>query len=275
MKEFHIINVGASIVTNYQRSLPESDEIKHAKLSDNKFWKSILDDHRKLNEIYDFVKKEPKKNSAELNSFLRKIEGFKNLIEVYFTGTKTPVNEICVTTIERYLKDLGFTVYTTKEFPGYFLETYIGEDRVSSFIKGISEMVDHLIKIARKKKEEGYKVFFNPTGGFKAHVIAMALAGFMTYCEVYYLHEEFSDLITFPPLFYIPEKREKELLEILSDEKPRSGKDCDDLINKYPEEFDRLLNYGLIFAEKDDTGKIFRIKIFERGKLFLRELNKI
>lgn len=35
MKEFHIINVWASIIVNYQRSLPDSDIIKNAKLSDN------------------------------------------------------------------------------------------------------------------------------------------------------------------------------------------------------------------------------------------------
>jgi len=79
MKEFHIINVGVSIITNYQRV---NEELKDKKLSDNEFWRDFLKNPKKLDEIYNFVCKDPKKNSAELNSFLRKIENSKNKIEV-------------------------------------------------------------------------------------------------------------------------------------------------------------------------------------------------
>lgn len=272
MKEFHIINVGASIITNYQKS---DKKLKDKRLSDNEFWYKILEDKSQLDKIYEFVKKDPKKNSAELNAFLRKIELFKNKeIEVYFTGTKTPVNEICVRILERFVKEYGFTIYTSKEFPGYFMKTYAGEDKVKSFTKGISNMLDHLIKLAKKKIQDGYKVLFNPTGGFKAHVIACALAGFMTQSEVYYLNEEFNDLIVFPPLFYLPKGKEKELLEILFDKEPPSGKECEDIIKDYSDEVDRLITYGLIEAEIDDINKIFRIKISNKGKLILKELKK-
>lgn len=157
MKEFHIINVGTTIVTNFQKSNFSSQEAKGAKLSDNKFWKNFFGDSRQMNELY--LKLELKKISAELNAFLSMIENSKGKqIEAYFIGTKTPVNEICVRTLERFMKDNGFVVYTSKELPGYFLETYIGEDRVESFTQGISEMLDHLIRLASKKKEEGYEV---------------------------------------------------------------------------------------------------------------------
>jgi len=99
-------------------------------------------------------------------------------LKFYFTGTKTPANEICVKTLERFMKQRDFKVYITKEFPGYFVQTIKSEDRSKSFVKGISDMLDHLISLAEKKKREGYKVYFNPTGGFKAHVIASALSGF-------------------------------------------------------------------------------------------------
>lgn len=271
MKEFHIINVGVSIITNYQKV---QEELKDKKLSDNEFWRDFLKNPKKLDEIYNFVCKDPKKNSAELNSFLRKIENSNNRIEVYFTGTKTPVNEICVRTLERFMSDKGYIVYVSKEFPGYFMETYVGEDRVKSFTNGISDMLDHLIRLAKKKKEEGYKVFFNPTGGFKAHVIACALAGFMTYSEVYYLNEEFQDVITFPPLFYIPKGREIELLKILADKRPRSGKECEEIFKEYEKEIERLILYNLIEDEKDDTGRIFRIKITNKGELIVREFQE-
>lgn len=270
MKEFHIINVGVSIITNFQKSSSTPTEIKNAKLSDNDFWKSCLDDPKFMNQLFEFVKLDPKRNSAELNSFLRKIENSQNVIEVYFTGTKTPVNEICVRTLERFMKYRGITIYTTKEFPGYFLETFHGEDRKEAFVKGISDMLDHLIRLATKKKEDGYSVYFNPTGGFKAHVIACALAGFMTNCEVYYLNEEFDEVITFLPLFYLPKGREIELLEKLKDREPRSGGDYERLEKEFPDEMERLEYYGLIEREKDEFGKFFRVRITNKGLLYLK-----
>jgi putative CRISPR-associated protein (TIGR02619 family) len=274
VKEFHIINVGASIITNYQK---QKSILKEVKLSDNEFWIRILDNSEFMNDIYQFVNKDPKINSAELNAFFRKIENSKASIEVYFSGTKTPVNEICVRTLERYMKESGFSIYTPKEFHGYFLETYNGEDREKEFVKGISDMLDHLIRLAQRKKEEGYKVFFNPTGGFKAHVIACSLAGFMTQCEVYYLNEEFQDLITFPPLFYIPKGKELELLNILSDNKPRASSDSDfkRLIDNFNDEIQRLEFYGLIECEYDEFGKPYRIKIKKVGEFILSEIIKL
>jgi putative CRISPR-associated protein (TIGR02619 family) len=269
MNEFHIINVGASIITNYQKT---RDDLKNRKLADNQFWGEILATPRELKEIYEFVKNNPYQNSAELNSFLRKIKNTKNRIEVYFTGTKTPVNEICVRALERFMRDNSFTVYTTKEFPGYFMETYEGEDRVKSFSAGIVDMLNHLIRLAKAKRQAGYRVFFNPTGGFKAHVIACALAGFMTGAEVYYLNEEFNDVVTLPPLFYIPRGQERELLNLLADGQPRSGKECETIFNTYGDSVERLITYNLIDAETDDTGAIFRIKITSRGRLINQEL---
>jgi len=227
MKEFHIINVGTTIITNYKKSPFSPEEIKNAKISDNELWVSFLDEPRRMYELYDFVKNEPKKNSAELNSFLRMIENSKSQrVEVYFTGTKTPVNEICVRILERFMKENGFTVYITREFPGYFLRIYEDEDRAKSFVEGISDMLDHLIILVLKKRAEGYRVYFNPTGGFKAHVITSALVGFMSFCEVYYIHEEFDDVIVFPPLFYLPKNKELKLLELL-----KNGRSKDEVGN--------------------------------------------
>ncbi|MCR4416748.1 MAG: putative CRISPR-associated protein [Ignavibacteria bacterium] len=277
-KEFHVINVGASIITNYQKSLKENDEIKNKSLSDNEFWREILSNNKDLlNRIYEFISEKPFDRSAELNSFLKKIENSDGHIEVYFVGTKTAVSEICVKILKQYLensKRYKFTVYAHKEVPGYFMNVVYGEDKVKEFIEGIADMLDHLIEIAEKKKKEGYKVYFNPTGGFKAHVISMALAGFFTGCEVYYIHEEFRDLITFPPLFYLPKRKEQEILEILNNkpEKYIVGKDFKDLSANYKDEFDRLSIFGLGEYEFDEENKPYRFRITSKGKIILAKL---
>jgi len=96
MKQFHVINVGVSILSNFQRSNFSPTEIRSAKFSDNKIWNDFINNTTLMNTIYDFVEKSPREASAELNSFLRKIKNSNDLVEVYFTGTKTPANEICV-----------------------------------------------------------------------------------------------------------------------------------------------------------------------------------
>ncbi len=267
MKELHIINVGTSIITNYKK-IEVDINIKNAKLSDNEVWEHVLDSPTLMENIYQFVVENPKERSAELNSFLRMVELKNNDIEVFFLGTKTPVNEICIRILERFMKENGYKICLTKEFPGYFL-TY-SNNKAEEFKKGISEMLDHLLLLANKKKSEGYKVYFNPTGGFKAHVIACALAGFMTYSEVYYLNEEFEDLIVFPYLFYLPKNKELELLRILQEKKQLSKSDVESLYEKYPDEIERLKNYGLI--DFDIFEDVQKIRINPKGVVLLSEL---
>ncbi|MGC9141633.1 MAG: hypothetical protein ACP5IN_04670, partial [Caldimicrobium sp.] len=63
-------------------------------------------------------------------------------------------------------------------------------------------------------------------------------------------------------------------LKNLSDKKPRSGRECKEIFEKYGEEIERLILYGLIEEEKDDLGKIFRIKITSKGELIVREFQE-
>jgi len=275
-KEFHIVTVGTSIITNAQKA--KIAGLKgNEKMGDEDFWKSKLEDRGFLREIILWVKDNPKGASAELNTLLRKVEGKDyDKIGIYLVATKTSVGEICKVILETVLKDWGFKLFTGREISGYFAEASKYDEKYAEdeFKKGISSILDTLIYLAKKKKEEGYKVYFNPTGGLKAHVITCALGGFLTGCEVYYMHEEFKDVVSLPLLFYLPKGREMELLSLLSDKKPRSGEEFKKLLEKYEEEIERLEIYGLVEVEKDDTNKPFRIKITNKGKLIVEELKR-
>jgi len=262
--ELHLITVGNSLIRNYQRII-DDPKIKSAGMGDE-IWSELIKRPLFLKGIYDFLCNNPKENSAELNSFLRYCEQRKikpQMCEIYLSGTQTASNEIALTTIGKYFKELGCTMYSPPQFPGYFDKPL--EMAADEFIRGITNILDRFIYIASIKKRDGYKVVFNPTGGFKAHVITSALAGFLTGCEVYYIHEEFKDVIIFPPLFYLPRGDELKVLEILSDKKPKSGKEFEELINKYGDEIDRLEHYGLVEIERDEFGKAYRIKITNKG----------
>jgi putative CRISPR-associated protein (TIGR02619 family) len=272
MKEFHIISVGVSILTNAQRAKIINPNIK---ISDNDEWQRILENPNEIQKIVDFIKSNPKKNSAELNTFLRVVQDKepKN-IEVYLFGTNTYSNELCRVALEKFLKENGYTIYIPKEFSGYFWEAQNYDEKfaIDEFKKGISSLLDKLIYLANRKKKEGYKVYFNSTGGFKAHVIASALAGFLTNSEVYYMNEEFNDVVFLPNLFYLPKGREIELLNILKNKEPISEQEFKNLYNKYNDEFQRLSLYGLIEIEEDIHEKPYRIRITNKGHFILKTI---
>ena len=270
MKNFYIVNVGVSLVSNYMNT----GKIEKRPVSDNEFWKEKLGDRSFLEEIYEFLRADPKRNSAEMNSFLRIVEGDPKDNEIYLIGTKTPVNEICVRALERLLKEKGYLIYTPKEVSGYFWEadTYSQEYAKEEFVKDISLLIDRLIYLARKKKDSGYRVAFVPTGGLKAHVIACAIAGFLTGSPVYYIHEEFNDIVRLPDLFYLPKGKEVQLLKKLSDKQPRRGGDFKKLQTQYENEIERLEMYGLVELEYGDDMKPYRIRITNKGLLFLENL---
>lgn len=269
MKEFHIISSGVSVITNAQRQgyLP-----KEVRISDEDYWRKLLDNPAEINKLKEFVSSDPFKNSAELNTFLRVVKDKdpKN-IEVYLFGTKTASNELCRRVLENYLKEKGYIIYTPYEVSGYFWEAQYDESyAVDEFKRGVSELLDRLIGVAKKKISEGFKVYFNPTGGLKPHVIATALAGYLLDAQIYYMNEEFNEVVILPPLYYLPKGREVELLKKLNLTKVISGKEVEKLLQDYPDEIERLQIYGLIDLELDEFNKPYRIKITNKGRLFLQ-----
>ena len=274
-KELHIISTGVSLLENAKREGLYPQNVSPA---DEDFWDKILSDSTEIQKLKDFVAKNPRKYSAELNTFLRVVEGKepKN-IWIYLFGTATKSNELARRVISLYLRERGFNLYDPHDVPGYFWEerNFDSEYAKDEFQRGISVLLDRLIYIARKKKEEGYEVFFNPTGGFKAHVIATALAGFLTDSPVYYMHEEFKDVIFFPKMFYLPKGKEIELLKMLSDGEPRSGKEFEKLQREYGEEIERLELYGLVDVKRNEFGEPFRIIITSKGSFILKEIEGV
>lgn len=271
MRQFHIVSCGVSLIKN------ATDEkiIEDHKISDEKYWEEFggTDNFKKL---LDFFNKDPKKACAELSTFLEVYENEKNKknIEIYLFGTKTSANEICRKIITDYLEKLGFSLLSGTEVSGYFREAYskTEEEASKKFVSETSDLLDSLIRLARRKKADGYRVFFNPTGGLKAHVIVCAVAGFLTESEVYYKNEEFKKVLFLPPMIYIPKGKEKEFLKILNDKKTVSSVvEVNKIKEEYSEELERLCSYGMVYVESEN-GADYRIGITERGKLISKNL---
>ncbi|MCD6408187.1 putative CRISPR-associated protein [bacterium] len=274
MKEFHIITVGTSIITNAQRRKIVG-LAGNEKVADERFWEEKIDNPNFIEKLVEFVKENPKSHSAEMNTFLRVTEKKKNQdISVYFVSTRTKIGELCKVVLEKFLKEKKYNLFTGFEISGYFWESAYFNEKFAkdSFKRDISALVDRLMYLANKKKEEGFKVYFNPTGGLKAHVIACALAGFLTNSEIYYMNEEFKDIVFLPFLLYLPKGKELEVLNILSNKILKSGEEAKAFVKKYKNEIYRLKTYGFIEIDEDEGGRAFRVRITNKGKFLFEEL---
>ncbi|MEN3045278.1 MAG: hypothetical protein ABDH37_08735, partial [Candidatus Hydrothermales bacterium] len=87
MKEFHIISSGVSLIQNAQKAKVISPDVK---ISEEEYWAKLLNTPFEIERLKNFLKSDPYKNSAELNTFLRVVKGKEpSQIEVYLFGTKT------------------------------------------------------------------------------------------------------------------------------------------------------------------------------------------
>lgn len=266
MKQFHIISTGVSVLRNAM----ENGVIEKMTFSDENYWGNLLSNSKIIKELLDFLKRDPKQYSAELKSFLNMTKDVdKKNVEVYLFGTQTNSNELSKNVISRYLTDSGYSVSNSFEVDGYFRNkdySYVKD----VFKKGMVELLDRLLYISDKKQKEGYKVYFNATAGFKAHVIVVALAGFLTDCEVYYMNEEFNEVITIPAFLYIPDSGELDILnEIIENGGEITGEnEVREFSNNREDEILRLKLYYLI----DETDN--RIRLLPRARKIIEKFRK-
>ena len=149
MNRIHIVSVGASIITNFNKEnikrenpvifIPRLDE-------DNKF-ENIWTDKSKFNRILDYATSNPYIASAELNALKDFIED-KDVDEVHLIVTDTLVGKITSEIIKKVLTDKNI-ICSSKIIPGYYKESALNEEEAEEkFIKGLSDLRDSLIPVS-------------------------------------------------------------------------------------------------------------------------------
>lgn len=270
-KDFHIISCGVSILTNAKKS----GVIDFKNINDESYWENFKSNNSNMNKLNSFFYKDPKSASAEISSFL---DAYDSNIrtDIYLFGTETLSNEICRKLITDYFLKIGCYPLTPTEISGYFRDLEENDYYTAevNFREGISKLLNRLVHIIKRKKKDGYRVFLNPTGGLKGHVITAAVAGFLTGCEIYYKNEDFTRSITLPPLIHIPTRKEIDLLETINNKGGivSSSLECERIYAKYSDEVEGLSIYNFIELEKNERGDLFRIRITSLGRLMLESL---
>ncbi len=266
--ELHIVSVGNSLIGH----LVEAGHFSpRPAMRDEAFWTQVLENPTELDRIYAFLEADPAGRSAEVRSlefYLRTHGRRPSDVALYLVGTQTASNEIVRTTLTRYFKTLSHEIYTPQGVPGYFGSPEASaEDRpVEAFRQGMVELLGHLVDVTHQAQRTYSAVVFNATGGFKAHVVIVALAAFVTACPVYYIHEEFDELVEFPPLFYLPTPREVAFWQSRGDS-AFPVTDCPEACLR------RWLDFGLVQWVRDDaTGTLLRLT--SRAHALLKRLGE-
>ncbi|MHA1791798.1 MAG: putative CRISPR-associated protein, partial [Promethearchaeota archaeon] len=91
----HLVTCGTSILSNFKRM--NDGTTRKIDLTSMTF-------DEKVSELIKFVKKEPKKMSAELNSILS--FGIKDISKIYLLATDTEDGELCATVIKKYFNSI-------------------------------------------------------------------------------------------------------------------------------------------------------------------------
>lgn len=214
MREFHAFTVGANVVFNFIRhaAAEEKGLVEKYRLDrwrtlppDDEFQRDIEElaysDNELMDKILDFVEKDPRRASAELNAYL----GFREYslaapseAEISLYVTDTGVGQFAGMAIYRFLKkhaSLGgvpIRVSQPVKIEGFGWGA-------SMWDKALADTIDKIGAAILSKRHEGYHVYVNATGGYKPEVTFAVMVSMLAGADaVYYIHESSRELVVLP-----------------------------------------------------------------------------
>ncbi len=183
VKQRIICTVGRSLLTNFEREDPNLRN----NFSKNAIIQRLLsfspDDKlcgAEINSTYSIVKQKFLQDNYEmylLVSDTQDGERTGEILKEYFTNEKSSVK---------------FTNVHIKEIKGL-----TGEERMEFKNKGLKEMANTLVDLSSQSPEI---TIINATGGYKAQISFATLIGQILKIPVYYMFEQFNEIIELPPM---------------------------------------------------------------------------
>ena len=129
--------------------------------------------------------------SAETNT-LNAI-GVHDPDHILFLHSDTPEGRFCSERLQH------FYAKRCRQVDGRSL-TALGYSHASFSQKGLKVLVEEAIKAVREAREKPLDPVFCATGGFKAEIAFLNLLGALFEVEVYYIHEQFREIVRLPRL---------------------------------------------------------------------------
>ena len=174
---------------------------------------------------------DPVQASAETNT-LQAI-GVQDSDRLLFLHSDTPEGRFCSERLQRFYAD----VMKCRDVAGRSL-TALGYAHASFSQKGLKVLVQEAIKAVNQAREQALDPVFCATGGFKAEIAFLNLLGALLEVEVYYIHEQFREIVRLPrlPLKWNTEwvLSRQDFFEWI-DEEPRSSATVENRLKADPE----------------------------------------
>ena len=220
-KWLHVIGVGTSLLSNFEREnpgkasdlgikdwyrlSPNSPEQYRAEEEADKGYSSII-----FRELYDYLSRDPKRASAELNAFLRYTDKAGHSppgeVGVLLYTTDTGVSWLVGRVLREYLVSKGYVVGEPLRIRG------LGRS-VNVFEEGLVNLVDEVVSRIIDARRKGTLVYINATPGYKAETTFLVIAGLLAGAvSIYYIHEAFGEPVNLPTL---PLSIRREVAELL------------------------------------------------------------
>ncbi len=200
--DIHILSVGTSVIRNYCKTNPSSCP----KQLVSRDWTPEVDEELKrslegklcnfLDDVVQYVNKDPKGASAELNSFLSAMQDLyseERDVRVVLLCSDTFAGEIACAVIKIYLDIKGYPTeaLVVKE---------LGRPKASRFYRGIANLACTLRYLMDVYKDAD--LYVSPTGGFKPESAFTYLTAMLSprLKAVYYIREMSNELVLLPIL---------------------------------------------------------------------------
>ena len=191
MKQIHIMTVGISLLTNFERAtgLPRKDSLK------------------KHPQLLAFLEQAPERASAEMNAFLTRTGVLKSRTRaeygVRLVYTNTAECKLVSGLLKKYLgkqgiQDVGLIALDALNLPASGAPDQAYAQKLAE--KGLADLRQHVLEQVNKlqRQDPGLDIQFNVTGGYKAEVAVLYELGRFLRLPVYYLHETYKTCIVLP-----------------------------------------------------------------------------
>jgi putative CRISPR-associated protein (TIGR02619 family) len=189
MSYVHIITIGASLASNYEKE-KIGKRIPEAQIEEKLNKMSEAEKSRYAKKLLKYIQKKHKENrltetSAELNAINQYLS---EISLTYLIHTDTNIGGCCAKAIKEYLKQNKIQVAEPIEIKGLH--------GPKTFQKGLANLIHEIANILANHKN----VRICATGGFKPESAIATLLGFMAKAPVYYIHESFRQHIHLPAI---------------------------------------------------------------------------
>ena len=214
MSRLLIVTVGTSLLTNRGWNRRDGDPLPDA--TDVKTWLDRTD---------------PVKASAETNT-LQAID-VQESDHLLFLHSDTPEGRFCSERLQHFYAN----VIKCRDVAGRSL-TALGYAHASFSQKGLKVLVQEAIKAVTQARDQALDPVFCATGGFKAEIAFLNLLGALLEVEVYYIHEQFREIVRLPrlPLNWNTEwvLQRQDFFNWI-DEEPRPSAEVESRLKAHPE----------------------------------------